>query len=401
MSSQIGGLSAAAAAAQLAPWPDPAAPIVAPEYEERLERARRLMRAAGADALLITAGASLRYFSGISWGPSERLVALLVTARGEPIVICPAFEAASLEHLLAITAEPRLWEEHESPYALVAAALDERGCASLALDPAASYAVFEALRASLPDAAIVSGTPIVDGCRMCKSPAELALMRQATAMTLKAQRLAAGLLHEGITTTELKWFFDRAHRALGADSGSTFCIVQFGAATSHPHGLPGEQRLRSGDVVLIDTGCSVQGYNSDITRTYVYGPANAEQIRIWNLEKAAQQAAFDAVRPGATCESVDAAARRVLEAAGLGPGYQTPGLPHRTGHGCGLSVHESPYLVRAERRLLEPGMCCSDEPMIVIPDRFGVRLEDHFYVTPEGAAWFTSPSPAIDEPFAP
>jgi len=399
MSSQIGGLSTAAAEAQLFAWPDPAAPIAAEEYAERLDRARRLMHAAGADALLITAGASLRYFSGITWAPSERLVALLVTNRGMPIVICPAFEAASLAHVVAIPAEPRLWEEHESPYALVAAALVERECTTLALDPAAPFAVFEALQAALRGAAIVSATAIVDGCRMCKSPAELALMKQATAMTLKAQRLAAGILFEGITTTALKQFFDRAHRALGADSGSTFCIVQFGAATSHPHGIPGEQRLRTGDLVLIDTGCSVHGYNSDITRTYVYGPPDAEQIRIWNLERAAQQAAFDAVRPGVRCESVDAAARAVLEAAGLGPGYRTPGLPHRTGHGCGLSVHESPYLVRDDHRRLEPGMCCSDEPMIVIPDRFGVRLEDHFYVTPEGAAWFTPPSPAIDEPF--
>jgi len=400
MSRQIGGLAAAVAEAQLAAWPEPAAPIAAAEYCERLERARRLMRAAGADALLITAGATLRYFSGIAWGPSERLVALLLTPKGSPIVICPAFEAASIAHVLTIAAELRLWEEHESPYALVAAALVERGCASMALDPAASFAVFEALRASLGGAAIVSGTPIVDGCRMCKSPAELALMRQATAMTLRAQRLAAGLLHEGITSTAVKAFFDRAHRALGADAGSTFCIVQFGAATSHPHGIPGEQRLRPGDLVLIDTGCSVQGYNSDITRTYVYGRADAEQIRVWNLEHAAQQAAFAAVRPGVRCESVDAAARAVIEEAGFGPGYRTPGLPHRTGHGCGLSVHESPYLVRDDRRLLEPGMCCSDEPMIVIPGRFGVRLEDHFYVTPDGAAWFTPPSPAIDEPFA-
>ena len=195
-------------------------------------------------------------------------------------------------------------------------------------------------------------------------------------------------------------FIDEAHRALGADGGSTFCIVQFGHATAFPHGIPGVQHLRKGELVLIDTGCSVEGYNSDVTRTWIFGEANAEQLRIWNLERAAQQAAFDAVRPGVACEAVDQAARTVLEAAGLGPDYRLPGLPHRTGHGCGLSIHEAPYLVRGNALPLAPGMCCSNEPMIVLPQQFGVRLEDHFFVTETGAQWFTPPSVAIDQPFA-
>jgi Xaa-Pro dipeptidase len=176
--------------------------------------------------------------------------------------------------------------------------------------------------------------------------------------------------------------------------------VQFGHATAYPHGIPGEQHLAQDELVLIDTGCTVQGYHSDITRTYIFGHANAEQMRIWELEQAAQRAAFEAVRPGVTCESVDAAARAVVERAGLGPDYRLPGIPHRTGHGCGLSIHETPYLVRGDQTVLQPGMCCSNEPMIVVPDRFGVRLEDHFHVTDDGAAWFTHPSPAIDQPFA-
>jgi len=399
-SHQIGGLGLMEAQAALKPWQQQAAPIHLGEYEQRLEQARGLMHLRGDDALLITAGSSLRYFAGISWGASERLVALLLPLRGEPYIICPAFEQGSLSHELKIPAQLRLWEEHEDPQVLVAQLLSEHSAHQLALDPAASFLVYERLRQALGSRAIVDASGIVDGCRMCKSPAELALMQQANAMTLQVHRLAAGLMHEGIRTGEVKRFIDQAHRAFGADGGSTFCIVQFGHATAYPHGIPGEQSLRENELVLIDTGCSVGGYQSDITRSYIFGKPTSEQSRIWALERAAQQAAFDTVHPGARCGDVDAAARRVLEAGGLGPDYRLPGLPHRTGHGCGLSIHETPYLVRGNDTALAPGMCCSNEPMIVVPEQFGIRLEDHFYVTEEGAAWFTPPSLAIDQPFA-
>ncbi|WP_430388823.1 M24 family metallopeptidase [Dyella sp. 20L07] len=397
---QIGGLDIAQARAQLAPWSTPAPAIDVTEYEHRLERARLLLRDCGADAVLITAGTSLRYFTGVAWGASERLVGMLLTARGMPILVCPAFEVGSLERVLQVPVDIRLWEEHEDPQQLVADALRERSAGNLALDPAAPYLVAERLRAALGGKPLMDASAIVDGCRMCKSPAELVLMKQATAMTLQVHRLAAGLMREGISRTELVRFIDEAHRTMGADNGSTFCIVQFGQATAYPHGVPGEQYLAQNELVLIDTGCTVQGYHSDITRTYIFGQASDEQARIWDLEQAAQRAAFEAIRPGVSCESVDAAARAVVEKAGLGPDYRLPGIPHRTGHGCGLSIHETPYLVRGDQTALQPGMCCSNEPMIVVPDRFGVRLEDHFYVTNEGAAWFTPPSPAIDQPFA-
>ncbi|HET8613127.1 MAG TPA: Xaa-Pro peptidase family protein, partial [Sphingomonas sp.] len=195
----------------------------------------------------------------------------------------------------------------------------------------------------------------------------------------------------------VKRFIEEAHRALGA-AGSSFCIVQFGRATAFPHGLPGDQRLAEGDLVLIDTGCRVEGYHSDITRTYAFGPVDEEERTIWSLEKEAQAAAFAAARPGVPCEAVDAAARAVLEKAGLGPDYRLPGLPHRTGHGIGLSIHEPAFLVRGDKTPLAAGMCFSNEPMIVVPDRFGVRLEDHFYMTDTGPCWFTEPQPAIDRP---
>jgi len=398
MTKGVGGSSASAELATLSPWVELAPPITRDEREARIEQARRLMHETGAGALLIGAGASLNYFAGVSWGPSERLVALLLPRAGRPILICPAFEQGSLEAELSIDAELRLWEEHESPADLVTSALREMGAETLAIDPAMAFAMVDRIRIAAPSAAIVEASPIVDGCRSRKSAAELALMRQAKQMTLEVQRRAARILAEGIAASDVRRFIDEAHRALGS-SGSSFCIVQFGRSTAFPHGLPGDVRLAEGDMVLIDTGCTVHGYNSDSTRSYVFGEPDAEQRRVWAVEREAQQAAFDAVRPGIACEEVDAAARRVLERRGFGPGYRLPGLPHRTGHGIGLSIHEAPYLVRGDRTPLAPGMCFSNEPMIVVPDCFGIRLEDHFHVTEGGAAWFTEPSLSIDEPF--
>jgi Xaa-Pro dipeptidase len=401
MTQGIGGSTAEAELAALAPWPNPAPPITAAERAQRLARAQALMDQIGAEALIVGAGPSLRYFTGVGWNQTERLVAMVQPREGGPIIICPRFELGSLQASLGIDADIALWQEHESPFALTARILSDLGAKALAVDPALPFFAVDGLRVAAPDLAMLNAAPVVDGCRMIKSPAELALMRQAKAMTLEVHRRAARILAPGTTTTAVRRFIDQAHRALGADDGSSFCAVQFGVASAYPHGLPGEQRLAWGDIVLIDTGCRVQGYNSDITRTYVFGEPMPEQRRVWDVEKRAQAAAFAAVRPGVPCEAIDAAARAVLEAAGFGPDYALPGLPHRTGHGIGLAIHEAPYLVRGDKTPLAPGMCFSNEPMIVVPDAFGVRLEDHFYVTEEGAAWFTEPQPSLDAPFGP
>lgn len=398
MTTGIGGSTIEMELAGLGPWADIAPAIIPAEREARLEKARQLMVAMGADALLVGAGASLHYFAGVPWGASERLVAMLLTRSGDPLLFAPTFELGSLAADTAISASVRDWQEHESPYALVAGALAERGVATLAVDPAMAFTMVDRLRKAAPAVGLLDATPVIDGCRMVKSTAELAALRQAKQMTLEVQRRAARILYPGITATEVKRFIEQAHRALGA-AGNSFCIVQFGRSTAFPHGLPGESVLAEGDVVLIDTGCLVQGYHSDITRTYVFGEPTPEQRRIWAIEREAQQAAFDAVRPGVLCEAVDEAARRVLAAHGLGPDYRLPGLPHRTGHGIGLSIHEAAYLVRGDKTPLAPGMCFSNEPMIVVPDRFGIRLEDHFHVSETGAEWFTQPSPSIDRPF--
>lgn len=389
----IGGSTAETELAALAPWADRAPPITLAERRDRLARVRERMEAMGAQALLVNAGMSLRYFAGVPWGATERLVAMLLPLHGEPIMLCPRFELGSLTADMAYAADMRLWEEDEDPFALLADALG--GVTTLAIDPALPFQMAERLRRAAPNVTLVDGAPAIDGCRMRKSPAEIALMQQAKNMTLAVHHAAARILTPGITTGAVKRFIDQAHRALGA-AGSTFCIVQFGHATAFPHGLPGEQALEEGQLVLIDTGCTVEGYHSDITRTYAFGRVSNDEQAIWSLEKEAQAAAFAAAQPGVPCEQVDAAARVVLEKAGLGPDYRLPGLPHRTGHGIGLSIHEPAYLVRGDKTPRDTGMCFSNEPMIVVPDRFGIRLEDHFYMSESGPRWFTEPQKAID-----
>ncbi|MDK2757069.1 MAG: Xaa-Pro peptidase family protein [Blastomonas fulva] len=394
----IGGSNAVEQLATITPWATPAAPITQDERLARIEKARRLTRDSGADALLIAAGTSLRYFAGVPWGGTERLVAMLIPVTGDPVMIAPHFELGSLQAEMQISTDYRLWQEDQSPTALVADMCRGWGADTLAIDPALPFLFVDRIARDAPALTLVSGAPAIDGCRMHKSPAEIALMQQAKTMTLEIHRRAALILREGIRASEVVRFIDEGHRKIGG-APSTFCMVQFGHGTAFPHGVPGDPQLREGDMVLIDTGTTVQGYHSDITRSYVFGTPDDEQRRIWELEHAAQGAAFAAAQPGHACESVDQAARNVLEAGGLGPDYNLPGLPHRTGHGIGLSIHEPAYLVRGDKTPLATGMCFSNEPMIVIPDRFGIRLEDHFYMADDGPRWFTQPQVAIDAPF--
>ncbi|EGF91709.1 xaa-Pro dipeptidase [Asticcacaulis biprosthecium C19] len=390
----IGSSTIEAELARLSPPVDPAPAITIAERLDRLDKARRLTRDMGADALLVGAGASLRYFAGLPWAASERLIALLLPVDGEPVLICPYFERGSVEADMQIACDYRLWHEHESPSALVGQAMTDWGLSKLAVDPSMSFEMVHRLGRET-GLEILEASAVINGCRMYKSAAELALMQQAKSMTLEVHRATARMLREGITTVEVTNFIEAAHRRMGA-AGNSFCIVQFGRGTAFPHGLPGVQSLRENDLVLVDTGCYVQGYTSDITRTYSFGTADDEHRRIWEIEKESQAAAFARVEVGVACEAVDYAARAVLEKHGLGPDYNLPGTPHRTGHGIGLSIHEPAYLVRGDKTPLAPGMCFSNEPMIVVPERFGVRLEDHMYVTESGAKWFTEPQPAID-----
>ncbi|OWJ77839.1 M24 family metallopeptidase [Haematobacter missouriensis] len=364
----------------------------------RIEKARRLMRDMGAGALIVGAGASLAYFTGIRWTMIERLVAMVLVGDRPPVILCPAFEEGSLAAEIAIPAATRFWQEEESPAGLIAGILSEGGVERVAIDPALPFGMADAIACAAPSADVLSAAPVIDGCRMYKSPTELAILRAAMQMTLEVHRRTARILRPGIRASEVRAFIAAAHHAIGSD-GTTFAAVQFGASTAYPHGLPQDDVLAEGDMVLVDTGCLLEGYHSDLTRSYVFGTAGAEQRRYWEIEQEAQLAVHAAAAPGVPCGALDDAARTVLERHGLGPGYRLPGLPHRAGHGIGMTIHEAPYLVRGNRTPLAPGMCLSDEPMIVVPGCFGIRLEDHFHVTETGAEWFTDPSSSLDRPF--
>lgn len=371
-------------------------PISLQERRDRLARLEAAMEAQGVAAVLIDATSSLRYFCGLSWWRSERLICALVRL-GRPLTyVCPRFELDKVSGSVGVPGEFLTWEEHENPYVLVADAVPT---GVLAVDEQAPVFAWLGLAEAVGAERLRGASPLITPLRARKSDAEIALMTRAKALTLEAHRRAHASLEAGVRASEVAAFIDRQHRALGADGGNTFCIVSFGQDTSLPHGGEGDPALEEGDVVLIDTGCALDGYNADITRTYVFGEPDAEVRRIWELEKAAQATAFEAARLGDPCEAVDGAVRSFLKAEGLGPDYELPGTPHRTGHGIGLDIHEAPNLVRGDRTLLDVGMCFSNEPMIVVPGRFGIRLEDHFHMTAAGPKWFTTPQPSLDEPF--
>jgi Xaa-Pro dipeptidase len=370
-------------------------PISRAERETRLAALRQVMEASGAGAVLLGATSSLRYFTGVAWHPSERFCGAIVHADRIEYV-APRFELEKVAQLIGVAGEILTWEEDEDPYRLIADRMAPG--AALALDDQMALFMYHRLRETMSDERLRDAGPPINALRRQKSAAELALMQHAKNITLEVQRRAWKQLRAGQLASDVARFIDAEHRALGGN-GNTFCIVSFAEDTSLPHGGEGDRALAEGDVVLIDTGTQIDGYNSDITRTYVFGEASKDVRAVWDTEKAAQAAAFAAAELGAPCESPDNAARAVLESAGYGPDYRLPGLPHRTGHGIGLDVHEAPNLVRGDRTPLDVGMCFSNEPMIVVPGRFGVRHEDHFYMTDKGPKWFTEPAHSLDEPF--
>ncbi|MFT4730962.1 MAG: Xaa-Pro dipeptidase [Granulosicoccus sp.] len=371
------------------------------EYYSRIAKAQHLMQQQGLAAVYLNAGTNLYYFTGTRWPASERLVGAIIPASGPLHYIAPAFEVATLNGFTKIKADIHCWEEHESPYELVATLFHSIGIDQgvIGIDESTPFFVSDGLRDALTKLQFCNGTIITAACRMEKSAAEIALMQKAKDMTLVVHQATASILHDNISTGEVTAFINEAHKAVGATSGSYFCIVLFGEDSAFPHGVATPNPLRINDMVLIDTGCQIEGYMSDITRSYVYGEPSDRQRQIWQLEQRAQLAAFNAAQVGISCGAVDAAARQVLAQAGFGPDYQLPGLPHRTGHGIGLDIHEWPYLVKGNTTALTPGMCFSNEPMLCVPGEFGVRLEDHFYMTEAGPRWFTQPSTSIDDPF--
>jgi Xaa-Pro dipeptidase len=373
-------------------------PISAEERKSRVAKAQKLMAEKNIQAIILDAGINMNYYTGISWHPSERSMLAVIPAKGEIHFICPAFEEDRFLEMAAAGTKVRTWEEDENPFALTTSVLKNLGVqkGQIGIDEFCRFFIFDGLRKT-SNFQFVNADAITIPCRIIKSPAEIALMQKANDATVKAIQAGIAVLSLGCTPRQISQKIAQAHAEQGAVHG--FASVTFGVATSFPHGSSRKQILKNGDVVMLDCGCSVGGYESDITRTIVFGEPSEKQKQIWDLEKKAQQAGFEAAKLGAPAENVDHAARKVLVDAGFGPDYKMPGLPHRTGHGIGMSGHEWGNMVRGNKAPLEIGMCFSIEPTIAIPGEFGVRLEDCAYMTVDGPKWFSKPSPSISEPF--
>jgi Xaa-Pro dipeptidase len=378
-----------------------ARPITADERRARIERAKRLMAEQKMDALVLCSGTSLVYFTNIRWSGAERLFACVVPVKGEPFFVCPAFEEDRAREQIALapfsaTPDVRTWHEHVSPYERVAQGLRDRGVGSgrIGIEETVKFVFSDGIAQAAPAAKTVSGTPVTAGCRGVKDAHELELMQLASTVTLKAYEAAWKALADGMTQNDFAQLVAAAHARLGFSGGAG---VQVGEYSALPHGSIQPQTIKEGTILLIDGGCSVEGYQSDLSRTFVLGKPTDKMKRVFDIERKAQDAALAAARPGVACEAVDAAARKVIVDAGYGPDYRY--FTHRVGHGIGMDGHEWPYLVRGNSLPLAPGMTFSDEPGIYIRGEFGVRLEDDMYITPDGAKLFTPQSESLEKPF--
>ncbi|MFI5006510.1 MAG: M24 family metallopeptidase [Solirubrobacterales bacterium] len=371
------------------------APITLEEHKSRIARAQTILGETGLDALVLASGSSLEYFTGAAWGLSERFFGMVLGREGAPIWVTPAFEKERALEQVQIGDDVRPWEEHESPYALLAAALrDRKATARIAIEDTVPFVFADGLGQALPTARLVSGTPVTAGCRMVKDAHEVALMRRASEITVRAHRAVFASLREGMTQADASALSREAHKRLGVTGGS---LVLFGPDAAFPHGTRKPRALRGGDVVLIDGGGSLHGYASDITRTMVFGGKPTDRQRlVFDLVRRAQEAAFKAARPGVPCEAIDAAARRVVEDGGFGPGYRA--FTHRLGHGIGLDGHEHPYMVRGNALALRPGMTFTNEPGIYIQGEMGIRHEDVMVVSEDGALNLTKWTGGPEEP---
>lgn len=390
-----------AAIAQLPSLKEQVQPITAQERTDRQEKARRLIQANRLDAILLMSGTSLRYFTGIQWWPSERMFAFVLPASGKPFFVCPAFEQArALEQIAnspqAGGADIRTWQEDESPYQKLAQGLRDHGITTgtLGIEEAVQFVFSNSLSHAVPQIKFASATPVTAGCRMTKSPQELALMRLACKVTLTVYEAVFKSLHEGMTDSEIRQLVQSAYEKVGFEGDVDVSIA---TSSTSPHGSTEAQKVREGSIIMLDDGCTADGYWSDITRTFVLRKPSDKMKIVFDIVHRAQSAALQAARPGVACENVDAAARKVITDAGYGPDYKY--FTHRLGHGMGMDGHEWTYLVRGNKTPLESNMVFSDEPGIYIPGEFGIRLEDDMHITENGAELFTPQSPSLTEPF--
>ena len=378
-----------------------ATPITREERQQRHERARKLMAENSLDAIVLMTGTSLQYFSGIHWWGGERMFTLVLPAKGNAFYVCPAFEEGRAREQIKNAPEGehpdvRVWQEDESPYERLAQGLQERGIASgkIGLEETVRFVFADGIAKAASQATILSATPVTAGCRMIKSSHEIALMRLASQVTLSAYEAAYRAVKDGMTQPELEELVQKAHAQLGFTGGAD---VQVGEFSAFPHGSVTPQVVHEGTIVLMDGGCAVEGYQSDITRTYVLGKASGKMKSVFDIVYRAQSAALAAAKPGAECGSIDTAARKVVTDAGYGPDYKY--FTHRLGHGLGMDGHEWPYLVRGNPAKLQANITTSNEPGIYIRGEFGIRLEDDMHITENGAELFTPQSPSLEDPF--
>ncbi len=378
-----------------------AQPITVEERAQRLERARQLMSQNKIDAIMVMGGTSLVYFTNIHWWMSERTFALVLPVKGNPFYVCPAFEEDRAREQIASgpggsNPEIRLWQEDESPYQRIADGLKDRGIVTgkLGMEETVRYVFSEGVGNAAPGLHIVSATPVTAGCRMIKSQHELQLMKLANEITLAAYEAAYLSTKEGMTQHDFGNMVQAAHAQQGFQGGAS---IQVGENSALPHGSAKPQVIREGTILLMDGGCNVEGYESDISRTVVLGKPTDKMKKVFEIVHRAQSAALAAAKPGVQCQAVDAAARKVISDAGYGPDYKY--FTHRVGHGIGMDGHEWPYLVRGNTLPMAPNMCFSDEPGVYIRGEFGVRLEDDMRITENGAELFTPQSPELEKPF--
>ena len=380
-----------------------AKPISRDERHARQEQARKLMTDAGLDAIVLADGTSLEYFTAVRWWGSERFFVAVIPAKGEPFYVCPAFEEGRAREQLAAGPDGehpdvRTWQEDENPYQRLADGFRDRGIGAgrLGIEEAMRFVFVDAIATVAPNARLVSATPVTAGCRMIKSPAEIALMRLASAVTLAAYEAAYLAIVPGMTERDVSELSRKAHDRLGFPGAADLVLV--GEYSAFPHGSVAPQHIREGTIVLFDGGCTIEGYCSDISRTFVLGKATAKMHAVFDAVHRAQSAALAAARPGVECGAIDAAARKVITDAGYGPDYRH--FTHRLGHGMGMDGHEWPYLVRGNTTKLAANMTTSNEPGVYIRGEFGVRLEDDMHITESGAELFTPQSPSLEHPFA-
>ncbi len=376
---------------KLKPMLDGVVPVTDAERRARIDKAQRLMRENKLDAILLESGTSMFYFTGTGRSATDRTAALVIPAKGELSWVVPNTHLAMKKE-----SDIRIATDEADTFKKLAQVFKDRNATHIGVEERVRFGVVNGIRGEAPSLEFSSAEAVTAGCRMIKSPAEIALLQRANDITIEAYRATFSTLREGMSNGELANNMSAAFKALGTGGGA---MAIFGKYTAFPHGSIAPQKLREGDLVLIDDGVSVEGYQSDITRTVIFGKPTDRQKYVWDLERKAQDAALAAAQVGATCESVDFAARNVITKGGFGPGYKTPGLPHRTGHGIGLDGHEWTNFVKGNKTKIQPGMCFSDEPTIAIYGEFGVRLEDCLYITESGPKMFTKQSPAIDQPF--